>query len=150
MVNHVTDYQRILVAVDFSEQTEKTLARACLIANNQSAYIELVHVVEIPTYPVLEDVAIMGMPGVWDDEVAQSLFSASEQRLEKIAAQYQITKFKTLTGIASVDIAEYAKQHQFDLIVVGAHGLSGINRLIGSTTNAIINHAESDVLAVRP
>jgi universal stress protein A len=36
-----------------------------------------------------------------------------------------------------------------DLIVIGSHGREGIQRLLGSTANAVLHGAPCDVLAVR-
>ncbi len=36
-----------------------------------------------------------------------------------------------------------------DLILVGSHGKSGIAAFLGSTSNAILQYAPCDVLAVR-
>jgi len=110
--------------------------------------IWFIHLVEIPVYPVLEDIAVMGMPGLWDEEVSQGLIESSNKRLGKLAKTYGITGYETLSGLASADIVDYAARKQCDLIVMGAHGLKGFQHLIGSTTNSVINHAKCDVLAV--
>lgn len=142
-------YKHILVAVDFSENSQKALEKAQAMATQCHADIELIHIVEIPIYPVLEDIAVMGMPGLWDEELAKTLMETSNQKLQKLANQFQITNFKVIEGIPSNDIVEYANQKQHDLIVMGRHGVSGIKLLTGSTTNSVINHAKCDVLAVK-
>ncbi|HHT00862.1 MAG TPA: universal stress protein [Thiomicrospira sp.] len=142
-------YKHILVAVDFSENSHFALKKAKALAENCHATIELIHVVEIPTYPILEDVAVMGMPGIWDEEMTESIISASNTRLSKLAKEFNIDNFHTIAGIADVDIVEYAKQKKHDLIIMGSHGLSGLQRLIGSTTNSVINSSSCDVLAVK-
>ena len=142
-------YQKILVAVDFSQQTDSVVQKAFSLKQKYDAEIELIHVVEIPVYPVLEDIAVTGMPGIWDEEITQQVVESAKQKLEKLADEYTIQQFKVIPGLAKVDIVDYASKHAVDLIVMGAHGLSGIQRLIGSTTNSVINHAECDVLCVR-
>ncbi|GAB6070233.1 universal stress protein [Thiomicrorhabdus hydrogeniphila] len=144
-----TGYKSILVAVDFSEYSQNAVAKAYEIAQAFHAELRMVHFVEIPIYPVLEDVAVMGMPGLWDETASKSLIEASNKKLSELSAKFNIKKYEALSGIASVDIVEYANNIQCDLIVIGAHGLSGIQHLIGSTTNSVINHAKCDVLAVR-
>jgi len=142
-------YQKVLVAIDFSENSYLAVEKAQKMAKFCGANIELIHVVEIPTYPILEDVAVMGMPGIWDDDIAKSLISASDNKLKKLANDIGVTSFKTVEGIATIDIVEYAKQNKCDLIVMGTHGVSGFKALIGSTTNSVVNHACCDVLAVK-
>ena len=38
---------------------------------------------------------------------------------------------------------------RYDLIVIGSHGYSGIDRLIGTTAAKVVNHAKQSVLVVR-
>jgi universal stress protein A len=142
-------YQHILIAIDFSESSVKALKKAQQLADEFNARMELVHVVDIPIYPVLEDAAVMGMPGIWDSEQAEKLMSLSEEKLKKWADEYQIKDYKTLEGAPSSEITAIAKVNKVDLIVMGFHGLSGLRRLIGSTTHSVINHAPCDVLAIK-
>ncbi len=144
-----SEYQRILVAVDFSQYSIGVVSKAKALAEKYQAELELIHVVEIPVYPVLEDVAVLGLPGLWNEEVAQQLQLASSTSLEKLAADSGVEKYRVIVGLAGKDIVDYAHENNVDLIVVGSHGMSGIKRLIGSTTNTVINHAECDVLSVR-
>jgi len=47
-------------------------------------------------------------------------------------------------------IAEAAKQRKADLIVMGSHGKTGLNKLLmGSVTERVISHSESAVLVVK-
>ncbi len=143
------DYQRILVATDFSEQSIAALKRAKALAKGERTQVELLHVIEIPVYPVLEDVAVMGMPVLWDKELAESIQKNAEIQLKKIASQYEMTHFMSVMGNPSDEIITLAKANKIDLIVMGFHGLSGIKKLIGSTTHSVINDAPCDVLAVK-
>ena len=143
------NYQRILIATDFSTQSLCALLKAQAMAKLCNAKLELLHVVDVPVYPVLEDVAVMGMPALWDEELAKTLLETSEKRLKKIADQYGITDFMTISGSPADEIITIAKVNKIDLIVMGFHGLSGFKRLIGSTTHSVINEAPCDVLAVK-
>jgi len=145
----MVNYQRILIATDFSEQSLLALLKAQEIASKWGGKLELLHVVDIPIYPVLEDVAVMGMPGLWDEELAKTLFETSENRLKKIADQYGITDFMSISGSPGDEIIAMAKVNKADLIVMGFHGVSGFKRLIGSTTHSVVNDAPCDVLAVK-
>lgn len=46
-------------------------------------------------------------------------------------------------------ICAAADQHQADMIVIGSHGYSGIDKLIGTTAGKVVNHAKQSVLVVR-
>lgn len=142
-------YKHILIAIDFSENSVIALKKAQQLAAESQAKIELIHVVDIPIYPVLEDVAVMGMPGLWDDEVATNLMALSTEKLKHLADECGIEDYKTIEGIASSEITVIAKENQADLIVMGFHGLSGLRKLIGSTTHSVLNSAPCDVLAIK-
>jgi len=142
-------YKKVLVAIDFSESSLQAVMKAKKMADSFNAEVEIIHIVEVPTYPILEDIVVMGMPGVWDEEVVQSLIAASNVKLSQMAKEYGIYRFHTVAGIAAMDIVEYAKQKKHDLIIMGSHGLSGLQKLIGSTTHSVINNADCDVLAVK-
>jgi universal stress protein A len=145
------NYRNLLVAVDFSNHSEQAVARAKQMAQVYSADLTLIHVAEVPTYPVLEDVAITGMPGIWDEELGDKIREAAEKRLHKMAeeAGVEVKACKVLTGVARVEVVDFAKQINADLIVIGRRGLSGLQRLIGSTADAILHDAACDVLAVK-
>ncbi|HAK61350.1 MAG TPA: universal stress protein UspA, partial [Nitrospiraceae bacterium] len=59
--------------------------------------------------------------------------------------QYIITG----TGAAAHEIVRFAKEHEADLIAVGAHGRFSIDVLLGPTANHVLHGASCDVLAVR-
>ncbi|VAW45268.1 Universal stress protein family [hydrothermal vent metagenome] len=142
-------YQRILVATDFSEQSLFALCKAQKLAEKLGAKVELMHVVDVPAYPVLEDVAIMGMPSIWDVELANTLLQTSEKKLKEIAHEHNVQQFMTIAGSPSSEIITLANVNKIDVIVMGFHGLSGFKKLIGSTTHSVINNAPCDVLAVK-
>ncbi|HID00136.1 MAG TPA: universal stress protein [Piscirickettsiaceae bacterium] len=146
----VKRYQCILVAVDFSPYSQRALARGAMMAAHCDAQLHLLHVVEAPTYPVLEDVAVMGLPGMWDAEVTQALMAAAKKRLQQMAAQLSLenVEIDVLVGTAKVDIVEHAQQIGAELIVLGRHGEGFLQSLIGSVTDSVMHHAHCDVLAV--
>ena len=145
----MSSYQKILVAIDFSDHSQQALVRATVMAEQFGAEVSLVHVAEVPTYPILEDIAVTGMPGLWDDEFSQQIIDASDERLERLSTRYSVSSTKTLLGDPSSEIVEMALSKKIDLIVMGFHGASGLSRLIGSTTHSVINDAPCDVLAVK-
>jgi len=142
-------YQKILVAVDFSKHSLKALKHAQLMAEAFKSEVELIHVTEIPVYPILEDVAVTGLPGLWDEGLIEDIVSASDSQLKHLAEQGNISNYRTIVGVPSSEIVSIAESNHINLIVMGFHGASGFSRLIGSTTHSVINDAPCDVLAVK-
>ena len=54
----------------------------------------------------------------------------------------------TIPGHPVDSIIDFAVKHDNDLIVMGSHGRRGLARLLGSSTNGVINNAPCDVLTV--
>ena len=46
-------------------------------------------------------------------------------------------------------IVDVAKELRCDLIIVGSHDRHGLQRLLGSTANAVVHAAQSDVYIIR-
>jgi len=55
------------------------------------------------------------------------------------------------TGVTFVEIIDYIKQQEIDLVVMGTHGRSGIEHiLIGSVAEKVVRKSPCPVLTVRP
>ena len=52
-------------------------------------------------------------------------------------------------GMTKMEILTFIENHNIDLVVLGRHSRHGIERLLGSTANAVLNVAPCDVLAVQ-
>ena len=143
------NYQNLLVAIDFSEHSELALNRAKQLAQVYNANLKVIHITEVPSYPVLEDVAITGVIGVWD-EVSEKLLSAATKRLQAMLKQVGLESVdcEVIAGIPRAEIVNHARQMEADLIVIGRRGVSGLSRLIGSTADSVLHDAPCDVLAV--
>ena len=142
-------YKTIMAAVDFSPHSERAVRQAAMLAGMLKADLFLLHVVEVPTYPVLEDTAVSGLPGMWDVEMTQTLMDAAKKQLQQMARRYDVDESQcdVIVGVAKVDIVEHAEQMNVDLIVMGRHGEGFLESLIGSVTDSVMHHARCDVLA---
>ncbi|RUM91739.1 MAG: hypothetical protein DSZ27_05630 [Thiomicrospira sp.] len=80
----------------------------------------------------------------------ENLQKAATEKLTHLAETNQIptTACHTLTGFPKTQIVDYANQIQADLIVMGRHGMSFFDKLIGSTTDSVLHQAQCDVMAV--
>jgi len=70
--------------------------------------------------------------------------------VDKYKSSGLVLKSKTLHGIVDEEIEKFAKDGQFDLIVMGRRGLSPTKRfLIGSTTRKIVDSGSTSVLIIK-
>ena len=143
----MSQYKKILAAVDYTAEAHLVLQRAKDLAEISSASITLLHVIEL--MPVVGGMESFSYVDLYADQ--PELIERAEGDLKKLADAEGLTdvNLKILTGVPKVEITAYAKDNDIDLIVVGSHGRHGISLILGSTANAVLHHAKCDVLAVR-
>lgn len=150
-MNH---YQRILVAIDFSEHSERALQRAVELAARCQANLSLLHVTEMPIYPMANGFdtldGMMPLDMEVDIELTDELVNLAKDRLAKLAQKNGAGEAEqnVVLGTIKADIIEQAESQKADLIVMGRHGMSGIKAIMGSVTDSILHAAKCDVLAV--
>ncbi len=145
-------YKNVLVAVDYSELTTTIFKKLEALEENTDANIMLLHVVErdIPTLMGESQNEAINISREWALEEIK-LKANAEKELEKEAKKYKLGKVKYLAevGVPRFSIITIANRNNVDLIIVGAHGVHGIKKIIGSTAQSVLNNATCDVLAVR-
>jgi len=136
----------LLVAVDASERSPKVVQAALDLARRTGAKLHLLRCVglppEIPMTPF----------GVTPDGFLQVLLDEAKKQIDAIAAKLPpefVHGSETRVGTAWSAICEAATEHNVDLIIVGSHGYTGIDRLLGTTAAKVVNHAECSVLVAR-
>jgi len=142
-------FQRVLVAVDFSEDSRYALACAAELAAKFDASLTLVHVVEPHFGPRTADLA-----GVTGGGSEATEFAEAKLELNDLGAQMlgpcRVVETVVRAGLAFFEITEAAKALGADLIVLGTHGYTGLKRaLLGSTAEKVVRHAPCPVLVAR-
>jgi len=139
-------YSHILLAVDFTPVTDTVARQAIELCQAFKARLSLIHVVEFTQMDLSNDLVL---PQELD--LDQELMKQSKQRLEELAENLGIDKSECFVSQGSTrrEILRLAKELNTNLIVIGSHGREGIQRLLGSTANAVLHGAPCDVLAVR-
>ncbi len=147
--------QRILVAVDFSAESELAIQTAFTMARAFDAVITLLHVHELPSMmnPIV--------PGADNLTDAKLLRSAAEAQIATLRGRLQgrdpraavgggVTIETAVEGGEPADvIIECARTGGFDMIVMGTHGRTGLRRLlVGSVAEAVIRAAPCPVVTV--
>ena len=141
------NFRRILVATDFAESAERALACAVQLARRHGTELVLVHVyMDLPAYPEItagQVVAIYEEQRAWIE-------AALERRARAARGEGLLARAVLRTGPAASTIAETAKDEGADLLVVGTHGRSGLDRLIlGSVAERVVRLASCPVLVVK-
>ncbi|MGZ8247271.1 universal stress protein [Methylomagnum sp.] len=140
-------YRHILLAVDFSEHSERAVAKAQELARGDGAELSVIHVVEY--LPTLD--SSFGPIAPFDAELTEQLIDSGRKRLGELADRLGVPDHRRWIEMGSpkTEIIRIAEEQKADLIVLGSHGRHGLARLLGSTASSVIHHAGCDVLAVR-
>jgi nucleotide-binding universal stress UspA family protein len=152
-------FEKILVPLDGSESSVHALEKAVQIAKKFAAKITLIHVYSVPP-PVSPIVMGGSLPSevTLPPEVFSKLVEAARGRGANILAHGEKrakadnVQVESLLeeGHAVEEILKTAKEGEFDLIVIGARGLSTIKEiLLGSVSHGVTVHATCPVLIVR-
>lgn len=141
----MSDYAKILVAVDLSEDSSRIVQRARAVASSAAAQLHIIHVIEPLSFAYGGDIP-MDFSGIQDE-----IYQQASQQLQRFAENSNIDEAHRhiVMGRPEVEIHAMAEELTADLIVVGSHGRHGLALLMGSTANGVLHGAKRDVLAVR-
>jgi nucleotide-binding universal stress UspA family protein len=132
--------------VDFTEYSNQAVDYAALMARQFKAKILLMHVIEQFTYSVTDTIQLVDHYATLKT-IAQPLIEGLQKKLRKAGVKADILVAK---GIPAVEISEKALKDHFDLIILGTHGRTGIQRfMLGSVAERVVRTAPCPVLAVR-
>ncbi|MDZ7723413.1 MAG: universal stress protein [candidate division KSB1 bacterium] len=143
----IKPYERILVPVDFSEQSKRAL-RAAKLLLAENGRLDLLHVIEDhihPAYYTSETHSLL--------EFLPNLHERAESSIQRMVQDYA-SDIKTEITIADGHIAKaitnFVPEHNSDLIVMGTHGLNALEQIfIGSVANKVIRKASCPVMTVK-
>jgi nucleotide-binding universal stress UspA family protein len=137
--------RKILVANDGSEGAAKALTAAIGLARQLKAELHMICVEELARFPVSVDEVIE------EKTEANHWFAVV---IAKATAEAKVHHIKlaihVVAGHAVPRIVEAVEQNRFDLLVVGYMGHTALyNRLIGGTTDRLVELAPCSVLVVK-
>lgn len=144
----MSDYTHILVAVDFSISAEQVLIKARQIAQRYNARLSLLHAVEY--IPPIDSAYEPMLSSSWViDE--RELLAQAKQSLQKLSNKFELNNagLSVELGAPKHVIADFVKENQCDLVVIGSHGRHGLSLLLGSTANAVLHAMPCDILTVK-
>jgi universal stress protein F len=136
----------ILVALDGSPRAPAVLAKAITMGSAKGERLVLFRSIGLPA----------DVPQDFWKSTDEPLLDILDHRAKAYLAECEAkvptaARGGTLVVIGSPwqSICETAHRLGCDLIVVGSHGYSGIDRVLGTTAAKVVNHASCSVLVVR-
>ncbi len=138
--------KRILAALDASPRTVSVRDAARDLAIKTGAKLVLFRSVGLPTHVDEQAVTHAGesLP-----EAMQREAGADLARHAAACPPGLVEKTLVHIGVPWEAICSAAKEVEADLIVIGSHGYSGLDRLMGTTAAKVVNHSDRNVLVVR-
>lgn len=142
-------YQRVLIGVDFSQDTQMTISVAKALAPD--AEIVLAHFYEIPFEGKLNHYSEMNDPYL--ERYRTEIREHALKKMNAIADAANVDPLKSNIVVVQGDAVDkllfLANDYGCDLLVLGKHGTNVTDELLlGSVTNEIVNICEQDVLVM--
>ncbi|HII94172.1 MAG TPA: universal stress protein [Candidatus Methanofastidiosum sp.] len=148
------DFKRIITPVDGSESSKRSAKKAIYLAKKMDVELITLYVVHVP---ISAYVGPPYSPVIYTDnteikEIRKKMKKEGAivlEEIEEMASKVGLTiTKKVLEGSPDEEIIRISKKD--DLIVMGAKGISAIDRIfLGSVSEKVLHNASSSVMVVR-
>ncbi|QLH82887.1 universal stress protein [Halosimplex pelagicum] len=144
----VTDYDDVLVPTDGSDAAEAAIDHGLAVADAFDATVHAVNIVDLS--------GMAAGSGVEPPTSQLERYTeAGEAAVEAVAERARAEGLDAVTavehGFPAADLHDYVDEAEVDLVAMGTHGRTGIDRvLLGSTTERVLSRSPAPVLAVHP
>jgi len=142
--------QKILLPTDFSNYAAAATTYACELAAKFDAELHLLHTLETHLASTPEFVMGLAIPNYISESRAAAEKSLAGVLDPKWSAGRTVIQ-AVVEGSPKVEIIQYARKQNIDLIVLATHGRTGLPHVImGSVAETVVRTAPCPVLTVRP
>ncbi|MFP6806967.1 MAG: universal stress protein [Pseudomonadales bacterium] len=144
----MASYNKILMALDFHGDNDQIINKGLELVESNNAELFLIHINE----PLAAAYAADGMS--WGGEIVSLEVNIRKESQVKMSEAGNLLKVDSehcllRDGKPAHEIHETVKELGIDLIVMGTHGQSGLQLLLGSTASSVLHGSTCDVLTVR-
>jgi len=139
-------YDHVLLPTDGSRAAEAAADHAFDIARRSDAAVSVLYVVDESIFPV----------DIRADQYRVALESEGQRAVDELVARAKEAGVEQVSGAVesgapTAAVLDYADAHGCDLVVMGTHGRSGIERvLLGSVAERVVRKSPVAILTVRP
>jgi universal stress protein A len=147
-------FRSILVPVDYSDHCKASVRYAVELADSVGATIHIVHVWDRPTYA--SDAVLVRRPGEENTSLAELVQKNAESDMSDFLASLALpakvkVTHRLLSGDPAGTLVEELKRGDYDLVVLGTHGRTGLmHLLLGSVAEKLVRLSPVPVLTVPP
>lgn len=146
----MTKFKKILVPIDFSENSPKVLQTAVDVAERFGASLSIIFVVQS-----FEDYSGFFVPHMPISQFEDEMLEGAEKKMASFLAENLKPKQPHTSKVIKGDIAEeiigYASENNISMIVMGTHGYKGLEKaLFGSVAEKVVKTSPCPVLTINP
>ena len=146
----------ILVPTDFSRNAQRAFDKACSLARQMGATIHLLHVRDESALRTAVKEGLLQADST-DEELQAAVEQLVEQRFSGMLAGLDRSEVRVDTlsrrGDPKALIVDYAREINADIVVMGTHGASMVEKIrsamMGSIAESVIRKSPCPVLMVR-
>lgn len=144
------EIKKILVPVDFSENSKKIIKSAVYVAGKFEASLAIVFVVQ--SFEDYSGFFVPHMPiAQFEEEMVQSAERKMESFLDENLEESVAHEATVLSGDVAEEIVSYAQTQGVDMIVMGTHGYKGFEKILfGSVAEKVVKTASCPVMTINP
>jgi len=148
------DYSRVLITTDGSENAEVAIPHGTAIAQRHGSDVHVLNVVDLQAAggafnagglekEFLKRLDARGQEAV--DSVADKI----EESTPDLTVETAVERTASFEG-AAAGVREYVAENEIDLVIMGSHGRSNLNRqLLGSVASTVLRTVGVPVLVVK-
>jgi nucleotide-binding universal stress UspA family protein len=142
-------FKKIMVATDGSEHVRTAIDSAIEIAKLSEAKLYAIHVITLGFYSITHSIN-----SEWENAMKDQLIKEGHDAIAYVENAGRNANVEVesviLEGSPAEEIIDFAEKNDIDLIVMGTHGMSGIQSfLLGSVAENVVRHSKKPVLIVR-
>ncbi|NHF57744.1 universal stress protein [Flavobacteriaceae bacterium TP-CH-4] len=139
--------KKIIVPIDFSEQSEYALKVAASLAKKHGSEILALHMLELNQAIISSSEGFHPEQTVFLLKLAEKRFNEflAKPYLKGVAVTPIIKHFKVFS-----EVNEVADKHGADMIIMGSHGSDGLKEIfVGSNAEKVVRNANIPVLVIK-
>lgn len=139
----MSPYRGIVCPVDFSELSKTALRWSLELTEKFDGTLTVLHAVDTPS---IASETLFAAP-----ESAAELRVRAQEEFHALGREVDLSRarLEIVEGVPAEAIASYAHRNESDLVIMGTHGWSGVQRLLlGSVTEKVLHRIEAPLLTL--
>jgi len=144
-------YKRILCPIDGSQTSNCGMSEAIKLAKDQNAKLLFLHVIDM-YFPIVDATGDFNVINIDDilRKNGKEVLKKAKAAAKKAGIEADSEMIEAIGARVSKFVINQAKTWSADLIVIGTHGLRGVERFVmGSDAETIVRTSPVPVLLVR-